>query len=232
MRFFIASLLKPPVPVSFATIERIVPDIYQNTLRDLRRMPRPRILKSHESFDPRYGKTLYIVRDPRDVAVSYCRYLQRIGVLPLGISWEQFVEYFVEGQLDTYGRWNDHVEGWLRHRSGHDDFLLVRYEDVLADALGALEKVAAFLSVRRERSELETIVADCSLKSMRAHEVRHENGMACQSGIVREIPFIGTGTHGRWESVLPPAASARIERAFGSTMRKMGYDLSKRPKSP
>jgi len=30
-----------------------------------------RIIKSHEYFDPRSKKVIYIVRDPRDVALSY-----------------------------------------------------------------------------------------------------------------------------------------------------------------
>src|ERR671925_279845 len=69
-RFLIANLIYPSEPVNFANIESRVPEIYLWRDRDLRKLSRPRILKSHEYFDPRYKKTIYIARDPRDVAVS------------------------------------------------------------------------------------------------------------------------------------------------------------------
>ena len=37
----------------------------------MRRLPRPRILKSHECFQPQYPRIIYIVRDPRDICVSF-----------------------------------------------------------------------------------------------------------------------------------------------------------------
>ena len=37
-------------------------------------MRRPRILKSHEHFDYRYKRMIYIVRDPRDVLISFYNY--------------------------------------------------------------------------------------------------------------------------------------------------------------
>src|SRR5207253_5494584 len=70
-RFLIGNLLSINEPVNFANIESKIPEIYNNPNRKLRRLPRPRIIKSHEVFDPRYKKVIYIVRDPRDVAVSY-----------------------------------------------------------------------------------------------------------------------------------------------------------------
>src|SRR6266566_2478113 len=70
-RFLVCNLVNPDDPVTFVGIESRIPEIYDVPDRILRRFPRPRIIKSHESFDPRYRKVIYIVRDPRDVAVSY-----------------------------------------------------------------------------------------------------------------------------------------------------------------
>ena len=70
MRFLIGNLLHQDEPITFSNIELKVPDIYQNSNRKLLQISPPRILKSHEYFDPRYKKTICIVRDTRDIAVS------------------------------------------------------------------------------------------------------------------------------------------------------------------
>src|SRR6266511_1501639 len=47
LRFLIGNLISRE-PVRFANIERIIPDIYHHSDRELRKLPRPRFLKSHE----------------------------------------------------------------------------------------------------------------------------------------------------------------------------------------
>src|SRR5437868_14217489 len=70
-RFLIGNLIHQDEPVTFANIESRIPEIYFNPDHRMRRLPRPRILKSHECFQPHYRQIIYIVRDPRDVAVSF-----------------------------------------------------------------------------------------------------------------------------------------------------------------
>src|SRR5271167_2148996 len=59
-RFLVANLLHPEEPATFATIERTVPDSEAQSSRYLRTVPRPRVIKSHEYFDPRFKKVIYI----------------------------------------------------------------------------------------------------------------------------------------------------------------------------
>src|SRR5271167_2889397 len=60
-RFLVGNLIFPDRPVTFANIHISVPDPLGTSTRDLDRMPRPRIIKSHECFDPRYPRVVYIV---------------------------------------------------------------------------------------------------------------------------------------------------------------------------
>src|SRR5260370_8194332 len=69
-RFLVGNFVNPNEPVTFLNVERLVPDMYKTADWVLRRRPRPRVLKSHESFDARYRRVTYIVRDPRDVPIS------------------------------------------------------------------------------------------------------------------------------------------------------------------
>jgi len=68
--FWWPNLVYPDKQVDFANINDLTPDPEALTKRHLARMPRPRIIKSHQYFDPCYRRVIYIVRDPRDVLLS------------------------------------------------------------------------------------------------------------------------------------------------------------------
>src|SRR5438270_613556 len=85
LRFLLANALRPAQVATFADVGAVVPDIYDEPDRDLLRRPVPRVLKSHEPFDERYRRVLYLVRHPADVAVSYYHYLIKMRQLPPGL---------------------------------------------------------------------------------------------------------------------------------------------------
>jgi len=62
-RFLLANLVYCNEDITFSNIERKIPDPSMVTRADLERVPRPRIVKSHEYFDPRYKRVIYIVLD-------------------------------------------------------------------------------------------------------------------------------------------------------------------------
>src|SRR5450631_2425305 len=99
-RFLVGNLLHRSDPVTFANVERRVPTIYAWPDRALRSLPR--ILKSHECFDPRYPRVIYILRDPRDVAVSLYFYLLNMRVLSDVYSMDDFVARFIEADVVPY----------------------------------------------------------------------------------------------------------------------------------
>src|SRR5215471_3784455 len=76
-RFLIANLVYPDQNPDFTNIERLIPDNSSKSSRGLKHTPRPRLVKTHDYFDHRYPRTIYIARDPRDVALSYYDYHRR-----------------------------------------------------------------------------------------------------------------------------------------------------------
>ena len=68
----------------------------------------PRILKSHEVYDYRYKRVIYIVRDPRDVFLSYYYFCLKTGKIKNEYPIESLLDEFVERGISTYGSWQDH----------------------------------------------------------------------------------------------------------------------------
>src|SRR5271170_6587185 len=147
VRFLLANLIYPNQTVGFANINRLLPAPGVSSKRFLRNLPRPRILKSHEPFDVRFRKVIYLVRDPRDVAVSEYHFDLKKRYIAAGMTLDEFIKRFVAGETSSYGSWWEHAASWIAARHANPSFLLVRYEDLLSDPIGETGKIAEFLSI-------------------------------------------------------------------------------------
>jgi uncharacterized membrane protein YkvA (DUF1232 family) len=228
-RFLVANLINPDEPVTFATLESRIPEIYDVPDRVLRRFPRPRIIKSHESFDPRYRKIIYIVRDPRDVAVSYYEFQLKRRVISEACNLEEFIPRFMDSEFEpTTGSWGDHVLSWLATRQGRPQFLLLRYEDMQQRTVDEAARIAGFLGLDQSPERVARAVELSSSERMRKLE-REQAGQWKETKKTRlDKPFVRKAVAGGWKSALPESAVMQIETAWGQIMRLLGYELSTR----
>ncbi|MGH9515743.1 MAG: sulfotransferase domain-containing protein [Terriglobales bacterium] len=227
-RFLIATLLHPEVEVGFANIDSFVPDTAALSSRALKRTPRPRVLKSHQYFDHRYPKVIYIVRDPRDVALSYYHFHRKYGFIHDDHPIEQFVTDFVGGRLVSadWGTWAANVASWIYTRGHSPTFLLARYEDLKQNTHRELSRIATFLGVDGKPELLTKVIERSSLQRMRELEVKEQDEWLGSRKHRKDIPFVGEASAGGWEQKLPAASVALIESAWGELMTKLGYKLS------
>lgn len=223
LRFLLANALRPEPPATFATFGEVVPDIYDESDRALLRRSEPRVLKSHEPFDPRYRRVLYVVRHPADVAVSYYHYLIKMRVIPPGFDVGRFVASFVSGGLDDFGQWGDHVTGWLDAREGESDFVLVRYEDVLDDPGEALAAAVELIG-----ADVDDVTMAAAVERSRADELRRlerETATALPTfrGSRLEDPFIRKARAGTAAEELSPEVVTEIMDAWPKAAARVGY---------
>jgi hypothetical protein len=115
------------------------------------------------TFDVTAG-AIYLVRNPLDVAVSYSKIRGRgidraIAVMnrPGRISPRQ-----ANRAYEILGSWSEHVESWAKP---HDRILVLRYEDMLADAKAEFRRIEQFLKMDVNEEQLARALEDAQSRS-------------------------------------------------------------------
>lgn len=226
MRFLVSNIVHPAEDVSFQNVDKFIPEISETSKKHLNSLPRPRILKSHEYLDLRYPRVIYLVRDPRDVAVSGYHFFLKRNRINDRVSIHEFVRKLLRREFwEDFGTWAENVGGWLGARFGTENFLLIRYEDMLAQTKPELAKVAALLSLSADSNLLERAIERSNFGEMQKLEKVQSDKWFMTKESRKDIPFVRGGTAGGWRSTLPEDCVALIEGEWGHLISYLGYEL-------
>jgi aryl sulfotransferase len=166
---------------------------------------------------------VYIVRDPRAVAVSYANHLaETIDETIVRMGDRAPAASATPGRLPRHqrprlGAWRDHVESWLR---APFPVHLVRYEDMHRDPHGAFTAVAAFLGLPSDRERIAAAVDAASFARLQ----QQERATGFIEKPRRAAAFFREGTVDGWRQSLLPEQATRIAAANGDTMLRCNYD--------
>ena len=225
-RFLLANLIFPNEPATWANIDHLIPCLVATPAKIFQRTPRPRIIKSHECFDPRYPKVIYIVRDPRDVVLSQYHYSRKTRVIADDLPMETFVAQFLAGDTCPYASWGQNVATWLYTSQGSPRFLLLRYEDMIADTPRELEKIVHFLQLSVSTEQVTQAVERSSADRMRKLEKVQVDTNILFKGSRDDLSFVRTAGSGGWRNDLPMPMVEKIETTWGPLMGHLGYELA------
>lgn len=186
------------------------------------------VIKIHDAwsapFDAAWTRaTIHIVRDPRDVAVSWAAFRGRSIDWAIDFLADESAWLGVAGdRIDTavpqrLGGWSRHATGWL------DDAdpvpLLVRYEDMRADPAAALRAMLG--RIGRAVDEPAIAAAVAAGRFDRLADLERNDGFAGRP--TSAARFFRVGGAAGWQGVLDARQCARIERDHGAVMRRLGY---------
>ena len=203
-------------------------------------LPDPRVFRNeYPRHARRYPGTLYLVRDPRAVLVSFWHmYATMFG--DRDVTLPAFVDGYLTGTA-PFDAWHRHLARWdrqvsaaLRRVSRGDRILIVRYEDFVEDRETALRRVAGFIGcVPTGRVPAGTSFPDFEARLSRAvargafdamKEVEDRQGAEAYVGRARgEGRFIRRGRMDGWKDEMDPAVAGRIEAEYGPVMEQAGY---------
>ncbi|MDR3504842.1 MAG: sulfotransferase domain-containing protein [Acidocella sp.] len=160
---------------------------------------------------------VYIVRDPRDVALSFAAFAQK-GV-------DEIIELMASpgaanasDELQVFellSSWSEHVRSWV----GAPRRLLTRYEDLVAEPERYFARIIRFIGTGEvDQQRLARAIEFSSFKSLSAQETAEGYKAGGTSG-----KFFRQGKAGQWRERLTPAQAERITAAHGEVMQKLGY---------
>jgi len=234
MRFLIGNLIYPE-GVNFSNINQKILDPEDLSKRHLKRLPRPRYIKSHSPYDPRYRKVILIVRDPRDVVLSEYHFDIKRNVIPESFPMERYVREWMDGRdYHESGSWGANVGSWMAARRNVRAFLngrsmlLLRYEDMIDDPNRELARVATFLNIGSDEKRIRNAVERSSADQMRELERKQGHLWSSTRETQQDKPFVRSAKAGGWKTELTEASVAEIESAWGMLMHDVGYELSVR----
>jgi aryl sulfotransferase len=200
---------------------------------------RPLYCKAHDAYhltpagEPLFPAAttrgaVYIVRDPRAVAVSSAHFRAR----PLdetiaemddpaamsGSSTTRLSHHLCQRLL----RWGNHIESWL---AAPFPVHLLRYEDILTDPHAAIGRMAAFLGLPSDCDAIAAAVEATTFLRLQTQER--------EAGFVQKprtaTAFFREGKADGWRGALTPEQAARIVAAHGAVMRQHGYEVTLAP---
>ncbi|XP_078604633.1 sulfotransferase 6B1-like isoform X1 [Branchiostoma floridae x Branchiostoma japonicum] len=158
-------------------------------------------------------KVLVVMRNPKDVCVSFYHWSIKSNFFKTPESWDSFQADFLAGKLSR-GSYYDHLLGWWQMR---DDphFLFVKYEDLKKRMCSSVKRMAEFLDQPLSDADVQSILQSCSF------DAPSEPGTPL-SYIKRK------GVVGDWKNIFTEPQSEAFDKhfreKFGGTGLEFEYD--------
>ena len=189
------------------------------------------------------SKTVYIVRDVRDVLVSgffHCNRWATNKPLTDSVFYKLYFEHEVKKLNDRWqgnfwsefyysvrtflatlvrkGRRNVRVGSWSDHVKYWihlPGVIVVRYEDLLDDTENELRKILRSLSIDASDEDIKKCVVNQSFAKKKATFLNSQDD--------RNATFLRSGKSGDWRNYLSPTLGGAVEKKHASMMAEMGY---------
>jgi Sulfotransferase domain len=225
LRFVMAHLLcktfsRQHQEVDFLQMQLMVPEIsldaYQNGV-NFQSLPSPRMMRSHALYNPRFPRVVYMLRDPRDVLVSYYYHFQKFH--NFGGTLLDFMQSDVRKV-----EWDQHVNSWIFENPSLRNLCVIRYEDMLSDAFIEVQKIIRFASLDRTPAEIRRAIEKSGFDELR--ELEEKKGLGYVEDQNKEIRFIREGKKGGWQESFGEAEKAYVKEKLGTILVQAGYESS------
>ena len=171
--------------------------------------------------------SIYLVRDPRDVAVSYSFFLNKgiDDIIDRMCSDKLYHTYVADdfSKISFLGSWKFNYSSW---RDGVPNMpkIIIKYEDLLKDTKGTLTQMLQFLS-KEIKFKINKELVDFSIerstfKNLQSLEI--ENKFKENSPKNQEF-FFRKGLSSQWKDALSLDQIKRIENNFNLEMKELNY---------
>ncbi len=217
---------RPAGSYSVADVQRMRPLVHRRLMESF---PDHVFVKTHNARIDIAGQPLitaaatagaiYILRDPRDVAISYAGHLGlSIDTVIAMMSDERAATGGDDAQVfERLGSWSSHVVSWTR--PNNQPLLVLRYEDLYEAPLHWFAQLTAFLGAKSDPARLEKAIRFSSFAELASQEA--DGGFLERPAAAAR--FFRQGRPGEWRRVLSAPQMLRLNRAHAAVMAAFGY---------
>jgi hypothetical protein len=175
---------------------------------------------------------IYIVRDPRTLVKSISNHYT--------FSMDEAFDFLINPQLmgdgksfeekkdgiyNILGRWDEHYRSWTTNKN---NFLLIKYEDLIKDTEVELKKIIKFLqkylTFQVSENKIKNILKTTSFESLKNMEKIGkftEQVISKKDG--KKVNFFNLGPQNIWQENLEKEIVLKIEKNFYDTMKELKY---------
>lgn len=187
-------------------------------------LPSPRVIPTHLPYRlypkavlERHCKRVYVVRHPKDVAVSFYHHHRAHSLLGrYQGTWDDFFEYFLTGQV-VYGSWFDHTLGWWANcQESAGGVMVLRYEDMHQDLAMHIRRMGAFLGQPLSPHAVAAIADYASFASMSVNPFTNREGNPLMDFSIAR--FLRKGGVGDWRNHFTAAQNERFQAVWEQQM--------------
>lgn len=218
LRFILAYLISGSKnKLSFQEVEKIVPDVYVS--KDwIDKMESARFIKTHDALLSHFPKTIYIVRDYRDVLVSFYQYKLALK------EFEGDFSLFIRSNeiTEPFGSWKEHVSKALHFLNDNPNrILFLRYEDMKDNFEHTLQQLCTFTALENFHTrEIKELTAFENLQQTENDKGSEFMNRSCKN-------FFREGKSGSWKEFISADDLKFIygDKELVSLLKQLNYQI-------
>ena len=210
--------------VNYNNLDNLLPESYSfKESTYIETQDKFRIFKSHDYFDHRFNKVIYVVRDPREVLVSSYYFQIKVGTIKKNYSKRVFFKEFLRGKFNSnFGNWEQNVGSWLGSKKSQ--IMFVRYEDLILNTKSEITKIAKFLGKNLTKKKLDQIIKKTSFN----HLSKKEKEVNLKWNSIKknnpDILFFRSGKINSWKNFLTKKENYEIKKRWNTYMKIFNYN--------
>jgi len=199
-----------------------------------------KFLKTHSSFVKMDGFSftdlantlgvIHIVRDPRDVAISFAHHFnQSIKKTIEYINKDFVLDGDIKDRVPVYtGSWSLNYNSWKTFDKT-EKYLLIKFEDLIQDKEENFKKILNFIKILTKSNfeindkKIKKILEEIEFDKLKKLEEKEGFNEAKTDEKGNNIPFFREGKSNNWKKTLAPIIKTSIEAACQKEMVELGY---------
>ena len=199
-----------------------------------------KFLKTHSSFVKMDGYSftdldntlgvIYVVRDPRDVIISFSNHNDQ----PINKTLEMINDNFIldaddENRVPVYmGSWSFHYNSWKPFKRVNK-YILVKYEDLIKNKEKTFKEILYFLknlanvNFKIEDKKIKKIIQEIEFEKLKKLEEKIGFPESKKTKQGKKIAFFRKGSSQQWRNNLDLKTRKSIETSCEKEMKELGY---------